>query len=632
MQVKVGRATLLALIASLLSVALVQPALAQTGAESVTADQYANLPSWTAPEMAPGESYMVDLSEDMPPPGKQGGRMNSCVGFATAYAMKSYMEVQDQGWQANHVRRVFSPSFVYNQVNRGQNRGTSVPAALNLLRTKGCATLATMPYKVGDYKTQPTRSAFTEASRFRISSWFRLQRSSDIRRALQEGHVVVIVVCTDPTFNSGRYKVYTAAMRAQAIKDAPPKQHGVHAMCVVGYNDRVGAYKIMNSWGKDWGQEGYCWVDYKLFKQIVPQNRNHFLWEAYIAIDERSRVRNSPGPVIPPPDNSTPINRNVAVNGKTQYVGYQNDQPMYRWSTWLRGAGNAMSNIKHVRWEYPGLKGGTLRYLRNNQAENFTFNATVQGTGNFPVSAVVTFKDNSTRTVKYNFALKGPKRRNLKLTMYDRFWGKARLNDGKVYNNWTWTVFVAGDMVDLYDIAKVTYHLDRGFQNPVRTVNGTAQNGFAITETGFRPFVMNADVRFRDGSTQRLQLRMQFRDPVRDQLSVKNSACYTNRTIVINGRLYYYQDWTAWVDGPLNLLQRITRVDYYLHPTFNPRVRSSSGTMYWGFPLSTSGYGEFDMQVVVWFNNGQRQVLQHRLKLLAQPLTPANNRGNTGKW
>jgi transcription initiation factor IIF auxiliary subunit len=245
---------------------------------------------------------------------------------------------------------------------------------------------------------------------------------------------------------------------------------------------------------------------------------------------------------------------------------------------------------------------------------------------------VVTFKDNSTRTVKYNFALKGPKRRNLKLTMYDRFWGKARLNDGKVYNNWTWTVFVAGDMVDLYDIAKVTYHLDRGFQNPVRTVNGTGQNGFAITETGFRPFVMNADVRFRDGSTQRLQLRMQFRDPVRDQLSVKNSARYTNRTIVINGRLYYYQDWTAWVDGPLNLLQRITRVDYYLHPTFNPRVRSSSGTMYWGFPLSTSGYGEFDMQVVVWFNNGQRQVLQHRLKLLAQPLTPANNRGNTGKW
>jgi hypothetical protein len=40
---------------------------------------------------------------------------------------------------------------------------------------------------------------------------------------------------------------------------------GGHALCVVGYDDNVGggAFKIANSWGKNWGKSGFFWLRYK---------------------------------------------------------------------------------------------------------------------------------------------------------------------------------------------------------------------------------------------------------------------------------------------------------------------------------------------------------------------------------
>ncbi len=46
---------------------------------------------------------------------------------------------------------------------------------------------------------------------------------------------------------------------------------GGHAQCVVGYDDRKygGAFLIMNSWGPQWGNNGFAWVRYRDFKYFV---------------------------------------------------------------------------------------------------------------------------------------------------------------------------------------------------------------------------------------------------------------------------------------------------------------------------------------------------------------------------
>ncbi len=46
---------------------------------------------------------------------------------------------------------------------------------------------------------------------------------------------------------------------------------GGHAMCVVGYDDKnyVGSFLLMNSWGPEWGINGFAWVPYGVFKYFV---------------------------------------------------------------------------------------------------------------------------------------------------------------------------------------------------------------------------------------------------------------------------------------------------------------------------------------------------------------------------
>jgi len=37
---------------------------------------------------------------------------------------------------------------------------------------------------------------------------------------------------------------------------------GYHMIAIVGYDDSIGAWLIRNSWGTEWGMDGYCWVRY----------------------------------------------------------------------------------------------------------------------------------------------------------------------------------------------------------------------------------------------------------------------------------------------------------------------------------------------------------------------------------
>jgi hypothetical protein len=50
----------------------------------------------------------------------------------------------------------------------------------------------------------------------------------------------------------------------------------MHAVAVVGYDDTwlgVGGFKIVNSWGTDWGCYGYAWLSYDFVRQ--------YAWEAW---------------------------------------------------------------------------------------------------------------------------------------------------------------------------------------------------------------------------------------------------------------------------------------------------------------------------------------------------------------
>jgi hypothetical protein len=50
---------------------------------------------------------------------------------------------------------------------------------------------------------------------------------------------------------------------SSVFNDVRSSTEGHHAMNIVGYDDQKGAFKLLNSWGPEWGDGGYGWVDYE---------------------------------------------------------------------------------------------------------------------------------------------------------------------------------------------------------------------------------------------------------------------------------------------------------------------------------------------------------------------------------
>ena len=208
---------------------------------------------------------------------KSQNRYGTCAAWAAAYAARTIAEAIRYGWtDKNYItKEAFSPAFVYAQVkSRNDNdcqNGTHIYKALQLMKTKGVA-----KYKDFDMlcASNVPSSILSTALRYKIDDFYTLFSMSlvdnnakvyKVKKALSEDCPVVIAMHLPSSFDD-------TGSNWSGL-DINPKDHGYHAMCVVGYDDHKngGAFHIMNSWGRNWGGDGFVWVSYKHFAKYVDQ-------------------------------------------------------------------------------------------------------------------------------------------------------------------------------------------------------------------------------------------------------------------------------------------------------------------------------------------------------------------------
>lgn len=208
-----------------------------------------------------------DLTDSLPPVGNQG-QQNSCLGWSLGYGLKSYYEKVQNGWDYDPPERggrglhVFSPAFIYNQINGGEDRGATPREALQLLMRRGASPWAFMPYREDDFKAPPPAEARSQALAFRLEDFRRVSCSDpfQIKTELSRGNPVMIGVRAHMNF-------YT--LGAKIWENHEGRFFGGHAVILSGYDDDreselgyKGAFRIYNSFGKEWGEEGLGWVAY----------------------------------------------------------------------------------------------------------------------------------------------------------------------------------------------------------------------------------------------------------------------------------------------------------------------------------------------------------------------------------
>lgn len=248
------------------------------------AGKYAAVPK--APPLSRGDfsdlPRKVSLKKFAPVPGNQG-KQGSCVGWATAYAARTVLAAS-AGRVRPSASSAFSPSYIFNQIRVGDcvHGGSLVDDALSLMTQQGVVPLSEFPYNDRQCSQLPSSGEKAMAQKFRIGGRQRLfgprdsNRHVPVRRALAAGHPVVIAMRVPNSFDHYRGGIYQptteerdAAERGEMWGEDNPLFRGGHAMTVVGYDDDGGWFEIQNSWGTDWGEDGYWRISYEDFDRFV---------------------------------------------------------------------------------------------------------------------------------------------------------------------------------------------------------------------------------------------------------------------------------------------------------------------------------------------------------------------------
>jgi hypothetical protein len=236
-------------------------------------------------------SSTVDNSTlpSFPPIGNQG-QEGSCVAWGATYYQMSHELCLLRGCNNKTIgATTFSPKWTYNMINGGNDGGSNLGNAFNVLSQHGAADLISLPYVAGDYRSWDLNGAhWKNAINYRmnpiqyVSAPMTHSSSSDfdnIKQLLSNGHVltfgtyvsswVIRRVGSDPAAVSSPYAGQYAASYMNGTS-------GGHVMTIVGYDDTIwidinenslvdngekGAFKIANSWGSYWNN-GYIWLAY----------------------------------------------------------------------------------------------------------------------------------------------------------------------------------------------------------------------------------------------------------------------------------------------------------------------------------------------------------------------------------
>ncbi|MCU0485384.1 MAG: protease inhibitor I42 family protein [Anaerolineales bacterium] len=88
-----------------------------------------------------------------------------------------------------------------------------------------------------------------------------------IKQAILDHGPVSAAVCVNSAFQSYTGGVFTGSIFCFSIN---------HAIVLVGWDDSLGAWRLRNSWGPEWGEDGYMWIAYG--KQYVGYSANYVVY------------------------------------------------------------------------------------------------------------------------------------------------------------------------------------------------------------------------------------------------------------------------------------------------------------------------------------------------------------------
>lgn len=118
------------------------------------------------------------------------------------------------------------------------------------------------PYNIEKFDDRPSEECYEDAQKRKILKYQKLISIYYITEVLNNNKPVVFGMEIYDSFMDLNER--TSTVNFPGRKE---KSKGGHAMCMVGYDLKKRVFLAKNSFGSDWGANGYCWIPFDYIRQ-----------------------------------------------------------------------------------------------------------------------------------------------------------------------------------------------------------------------------------------------------------------------------------------------------------------------------------------------------------------------------
>ena len=203
------------------------------------------------------------------------------LGSCTAQAAAAVVEYFERRAFGKHIdaSRLFLYKVSRNLLHWTGDTGAYLRTAMGALVLFGVPPEEYWPYNIADFELEPPAFCYSFAQNFQAINYYRLDYPGITRKNLLRRIKVNLLGGLPAMFG---FTVFSSINQAKDNKGKIPfptnreRRLGGHAVVAVGFDDSVeiknaingdpktkGALLIRNSWGTDWGDNGYGWLPYE---------------------------------------------------------------------------------------------------------------------------------------------------------------------------------------------------------------------------------------------------------------------------------------------------------------------------------------------------------------------------------